>query len=224
MKRLYIWALALGVVGTVAGSIFYSCQKETVQKQSSIEEMQVTNNIQHKEGEIVGWVVITSDGQYTSAANGCSGEGQGCLPEVKVEYYDCYECMHPDKQKDAKPLYNSTGGGNGNGNGSGNGTGNGTGTGNNIVGNLYLHKVLIDQMALPATEIRSFVKKNKDTYIKFIKEDLINGVILGKYNMSVVSETVLNEQMFRYIICFSNAIDETDVITHVPITYIYEFK
>ena len=212
MKKYVLGLAAIGLI--VAGSVFHACNKD-----GAFDTTQTQDKIMARQGEIIGWIIVTSDGIPTSSqdVNICSSPGAGCSPLVTIEYRCACDANYIPPP-DAKPVYNSIlpNGGNGD-------------SISDIIGRLPLHKLIIDLKDIESPrEICSFVQDNRDNFIEIIDENLIESVIIGKYNISVVSEQTSSNKMFRYIICFSESTNgksnpiSGNIVTFTPITYIYE--
>lgn len=214
-NRIFIAILATVVTG---GALFYACQKENTD--TTIENQTLTTKPVLKQGDLIGWEIIVSDGVYRSASDGCSREGIGCAPTVEVIFI-CKECQDPDYTPPfgAKPIYDislpPT-----------DGDDNGTDDQykKRIIGNTPAHKLIIEMMQIDAEQSHSFVETHKKELEKMIEAETLNKIIEGEYCIKYVEEqNTGNEYTFKYLIVIAYP-TAGEYVEIVPLSFIYEFN
>ncbi|MDR0603858.1 MAG: hypothetical protein LBG80_06100 [Bacteroidales bacterium] len=103
MKKIILGLLALVIIGS---AVFFACKKETDTKRKEYKESIQLNDPIQKEGELIGWEVITV-ANFTTEAPDCENpDGEGCAAEVTITYI-CAACQYPGfiPPLGARPIY-----------------------------------------------------------------------------------------------------------------------
>jgi hypothetical protein len=206
MYKVKIFRIAV-LVAVIGASVFYACQKDP--DTTILEQTQTINPVQ-KQAELVGWIVIESDGIRRSINSYCEDEGSECLPNVVVRFIcACDKDFIPPA--DAKPVYNSTLQG-----------GDTISWRDKIVGNLPMHQIVAELMLMKTDKRSSFIKSYEDEFANIIESDNLEKIINGDYVIEhVQKQNTYNEYSFMYILYIADSYSG-NAIGAIPISFLYE--